>query len=234
MSQTTGEGDQSRADAVSVRTANGSAVAVDITIRYRIDADNADSFVSEWNNERQMEQRLIRPTVRSTLRDEASSLQTTGPGSIYTQEGRQALENTTVDALEREFDSQAIILESVQIRNIDLPDSIDQTIDERESAEQEVEIAQQEVLEAEAAAEQQIVEAEADAEEDIIAAQADANATRIRGEALDEYPIVLTQQEIQALESSETVYVPVGDGSGLTLTREVEQGASNSTNESGE
>jgi len=230
MTNEAGEGARSDADAVTVKTVNGSSVGVSITVRYRINADEADEFVSEWNNEKQMEQRLIRPTVKNNLQDEGSSLQTTGPGSIYTNEGREALRSTTQTALESEVADQPITIERVQIRAIDLPDEIDATLDEKEQAKQQVEVEQQRVQQEEARAEQQIVQAEADAQEDIIAAQADANATRIRGEALDEHPIVLQQQYIEALENGETVYV--GADNSIALTREVEQGSSTNSTQS--
>lgn len=221
MSNSQGEGDKSsREDAISVKTVNGSTVNVDITVRYRIRDESSDEFVSEWNNERQMEQRLIRPTIRTVIRDEASSLTTTGAGSIYTQPGRQALEETAESALNEEFVGQPIVLEAVQIRNINLPDEIDNTLDQKEAAKQQVEVEKEQVKQEQQKKQQRIVQAEADAEEVRISAEADAEATKIRGEALEEHPIVLRQQEIEALEEGNTIYVPVGDGNGLTLTRQ--------------
>lgn len=225
MSNSQGEGEKaSRSDAITVKTVNGTSVEVDVTVRYRIKSDQADEFVSEWNNERQMEQRLIRPTIRTVLRDEASSLQTTGGGAIYTQQGRDALQETGLQALESDVENQPIVIEAVQIRNIDLPDSIDQTLDEKESAKQQVEVEKQKAKQAEAQKERRIVEAEAEAEEVRISAEADAQATRIRGEALDEHPIVLEQQYIEALENGETVYV--GADNGLALTKDVDENES--------
>jgi len=225
MSNSQGEGEKaSRADAITVKTVNGTSVKVDVTVRYRIKSNQADEFVSEWNNERQMEQRLIRPTIRTVLRDEASSLQTTGNGAIYTQEGRDALQETGLEALESDVEDQPIVIEAVQIRNIDLPDSIDQTLDEKESAKQQVEVEKQKAKQAEAEKQRRIVQAEAEAEEVRIAARADAEATQIRGEALDEHPIVLEQQYIEALENGETVYV--GADNGLALTKDVDENES--------
>ncbi len=209
MSQTQGEGEKARSDAVTVKTVNGSSVEVDVTVRYRINHDEADMFVDEWNNEQQMEQRLIRPTISTVLRDEASSLQTTGVGSIYTQDGRAALEETAINALEEDFEDEPITLEAVQIRNIDLPDQIDKTLDEKEQAKQIVEVENEKVKQEEAKAEQEIVRAEADAE-----------AIEIRGEALKDNQVVLRQQYIEALKNGNTIYVPTGDGEGVTLTRE--------------
>jgi len=220
MSATRGEGERVGADAITVKTADGNSVEVDITVRYRINSQDANMFVSDWNNERQMESRLIRPTIRSVLRDEASSLSTTGNNAIYTQDGRVALEDTATTALERDFEGEPIVLEAVQIRNIGLPSSIDETLNEKEQAKQRVEVEQQRVQQERAKAEQRIVQAEADAEEVRIAAKADADATKIRGEALEKNPIVLEQQYIDALREGETIYV--GEDR-VALTRETNE-----------
>ncbi|WP_323675395.1 prohibitin family protein [Halorubellus sp. PRR65] len=220
MSATEGEGEKARGDAIDVKTVNGSTVGVDLTVRYRIKADEADSFVEDWNDETQMEQRLIRPTIRTVLRDEASSLQTTGDDAIYTQQGREALETAALEALGSEFEDEPVVLEAVQIRNIDLPEQIDQALDEKERAKQQVEVEKEKVKQEEAKKEQEIVRAEADAE-----------AIDIRGQALDNNPIVLEQQYIEALENGNTIYVPMGEDGGVTLTRETGNGsATNSTN----
>lgn len=218
MTNSKGEGERKDADAVTVKTANGSSVDVSITVRYSINDEQADQFVTVWNNEKQMEKRLIRPTVKTNLQDEGSSLQTTGPGSIYTNEGREALRQTTKKALENEVKNQPITIEAVQIRAIDLPEAIDETLDKKEQAKQQVEVEKQQVKQAEAEAEAQIVRAEADAE-----------AIEIRGEALEENPIVLKQRYIEALKEGDTIYVPTESG-GITLTREAD---GNSTDDDG-
>lgn len=214
------EGAKQDADAVTVKTVNGSSVDVSITVRYTINDKEADTFVEEWNNEEQMEKRLIRPTVKNNLQDEGSSLQTTGGGAIYTSEGREALRETTREALEKEFSAEPITLKTVQIRDIELPEKIDKTLDEKEQAKQRVEVEEEQIKQEEAKKEQRIVQAEADAEEVRISAEADANATKIRGEALEKNPIVLQQQLIDAMDEG-TVYV--GADNDLALTKEVEQ-----------
>jgi regulator of protease activity HflC (stomatin/prohibitin superfamily) len=218
MSATQGEGERTRGDAIRVKTINGSTVNVDITVRYRVNSDEADQFVSDWNNENQMEERLIRPTIRTVLRDEASSLQTTGEDAIYTQAGRAALEQAALEALKEDFEDEPIVLEAVQIRNIDLPDSIDKALDKKEAAKQRVQVENERVKQEKAKAEQQIVQAEAD-----------AKAIEIRGEALRDNPIVLKDRYIDALKNGNTVYVPTESG-GITLTRETApNGTTNST-----
>jgi len=207
MSATQGEGERSEADAINVKTVDGATVAVDITVRYRINKEEADQFVSEWNNEEQMEARLIRPTIRSVLRDEASDISSS---EIYTSEGRQALGETGQEALTKEFEGQPIVLEAVQVRNIDLPDAIETRLEEKEEAKQQIQIEEQKVLQEEQRAEQRIVQAEAEAEE-----------IRIQGEALEKNPKVLQLRQIEALKEGETIYVPM-EGGGVTLTKEAD------------
>lgn len=226
MTNKQGEGEYNDADAITVKTVNGASVDVDVTVRYRIKSEEADKFVSDWNNERQMEQRLIRPTIRSDLRDEASDIQTTGPNGIYTRDARENLANTARNSLREKFADEPIVLEEVQIRNIDLPNSIDKTLEEKEQAKQQVEVEQEKVAQEEARKEQRIVQAQAEAEEVRIAAQADAEATEIRGEALDQHPIVLRQQYIDALEKGETVYVGAEDS--IALTKDIDEGGDDS------
>jgi len=214
MSQTRGEGDKSRADAITVKTVNGSSVQVDVTIRYRIDADQADTFVRDWNNERQMERRLIRPTIRSDLRDEASDIQTS---EIYTQGGRTALQETARESLREEFGGEPIVLEEVQIRNIDLPDSIDAALDRKEEAKQQVQIEQERIKQERARAEQQRVQA-----------QAEADVIRIRGNALDNNSVVLQARLIEAYDEG-TVFV-TGGSQQLILDASAAANGSNGVN----
>jgi len=208
MSNTQGEGQKDRADAIPVKTVNGSSVDVSVTIRYRINEDEADTFVEVWNNEPTLEEKLIRPTLKTVLRDEASGLETTGDDAIYTQEGRESLEETATEALEEKFSDEPVILEEVQIRDTVLPSGVQDKLNQKEEAKQQVQVELAQVQQQEAKAQQKIVRAEADAE-----------AINIRGEALEENPVVLKDRYIQALENGNTVYVPTEDG-GVTLTRE--------------
>lgn len=206
MSNTAGEGDRNDADAITVKTVNGSSVNVDVTVRYRINKSEADDFVAEWNNEEQMEQRLIRPTVRSDLRDEASDIQTS---DVYTREGRERLAETARESLAEQFSGQPIVLEAVQVRNIDLPDSIDQRLDEKEQAKQQVQIEQERVKQEEQRAEQEIIQAEADAE-----------AVNIRAEAYEENPVMLQVDYIEAMDDGSIFVVPEGSETPIIMDPE--------------
>lgn len=218
MSNTVGEGQKQDADAITVKTVNGSSVDVDVTVRYHIREGEAPEFVEEWKNLQQMEKRLIRPTVRSDLRDTASELQTTGEDAIYTQEGRTELAETARQSLREQFEGQPIVLEAVQIRNIDLPDKIDSTLDEKEQAKQQVQVEQERIEQERAKAEQKRVEA-----------QADADVIEIRGEALRQNKIVLDQQAIEAMDEGTVYIVPQGQDSPPMILNTQTGGVENTT-----
>lgn len=212
MSDKVGEGNHKEADGVAVQTVDGTTVRVDITTRYRVEADKADVFVTEWNTITQAEMRLIRPTVRSALRDEASGIKTS---EIYTAKGRAKLAIAAEEALNEELEGEALILEAVQIRNVDLPKQYDQALTDKEVAQQRIETERNRLEQARVKAERKEVDAEAEAE-----------VIRITGEALNKNPEVLQLRYIEALKEGNTIYVP-SDGE-MVLTKDV----GNSTQES--
>jgi regulator of protease activity HflC (stomatin/prohibitin superfamily) len=199
MSATQGEGNRGSPDAITVKTVNGSSVDIDLTIRYRIDAAQADTFVETWNDERQLEQRLIRPTVRSVLRDEASSLRTTGDDAIYKRSSRQQLGSVTRETLRVAFDDEPVVLEAVQIRNVNLPEGIDQALDNKEEAKQRVQVERERIAQERARAEQQRVQA-----------RAEADVNQIKGESLRQNQIVLRERYIEALQGGSVFVVGAG------------------------
>lgn len=218
MSDTEGEGKKSgRADAITVQTINGTSVDVDVTVRYHINPDRANVFVSEWNNEEQMEQRLIRPTVRSQMRDEAAAIQTT---EIYTAEGRERLAAAARAALSDQFDGQPIVLEAVQVREVDLPQAYDDALDAKEIAKQRVQQEQYKVQQAKQRKRQRIVEAEARAESKLIEANAEAEAVSIRAQAYEDHPVMLEVRRIEAYDEGTIFVVPQNESAPVILDAE--------------
>lgn len=197
MAESVGEGEKAQKnDAIEVQTVNGSTVDVDVTIRYRVDADQADTFVEDWSNVDQAEQRLMRPTVRSEMRDEAASVKTS---EIYTSEGREALAQAAHQALDDEFEDEPLVLEAVQVRKVNLPDEIDRALDEKEIAKQRAQVETERIEQEEARAEQARVEA-----------QGEADVIEIQGDALRSNEIVLDSRMIDAYDEG-TIFVTDGD-----------------------
>ncbi len=198
MANTEGEGDRpSQADAVTVQTINGTTVDIDITVRYKIEETDASGFVTEWRTVGQAEERLIRPSVRSQLRNEAAGIQTS---EIYTNDGRERLGAAAQQKLESAFEGEALVLEEVQVRTVDLPDSYDQALNDKEIAKQRVEEKKFEIQQAEREKKRQEIQAEAD-----------ARVIEIRGEALRDNPVVLKQQYVQSIDDSDKVILATDD-----------------------
>lgn len=205
MANAEGEGDRpSRADAVTVQTVNGTTVEIDITVRYRVQQTDPSTFVTEWRTVEQAEERLIRPSIRSRLRDEAAGIQTS---EIYTSDGRQRLGTAAQEKLQSAFASEALVLEEVQVRDVDLPTSYDKALNEKEIAKQRVQ-----------KKEFEIQQARKDKERQEVRAEADARVIEIRGRALRENPIVLKQQYVKSIDASDKVILATDrDGTPIIL-----------------
>lgn len=203
MSATQGEGNRDRNDQVDVLTNDGLQVGIDITIRYTVEAEEADTLFTQYRTLPQAESRLIRPSVRSELRTEAGDINTT---DIYTKEGQERLRRATRDVLQDEFNGTGLKLQAVQIRAVDLPQQYQNSIEQKEIEQQKLAQERTRIRRAELQKERQRIEAEASAEQ-----------IRIRGEALRENPIVLEQRRVEALKNASTIYVP---SEGVALTRD--------------
>ncbi len=209
-------------DSIEVKSANGTRHEVDVTIRYHVDEQEVDSFVSQWGDLGTAEQRIIRPTVRSTLRDEGSAQFST---TIFTQDGRERLEEAVTEALREDFDGKALVLDAVQIRQVSIEsqalqdelNSREQAKIAEERARREVEVARQEKRQRE------------------IEAQADAEVIRIKGQALRDNPEVLIDRYIEALRNGNTIYVPTGSGDegGVIPTFDIGQNIGNGNTTTG-
>lgn len=203
MSETSGEGNLERNDQVDVLTADGLQVGVDITVRYALEPNKADILYSDYRTLTRAESRLIRPSIRSELRTEAGSINTT---EIYTKEGQERLRQATRGVLDNEFNGTGLQLQAVQIRAVDLPRKYQNSIEQKEIAQQDLQREETKIEQASLEKERKKIEAEASAQQ-----------IRIRGEALRENPIVIEQRRVNALNNASTIYVPTD---GVALTRE--------------
>lgn len=215
MSDTEKEGKKGREDAVVVQTVNGTTVRVDVTVRYRVNASRADRFVEEWNTVAQLERRLIRPTVRSDLRDEAAAIPTT---EIYTARGRERLADVATAALNREFGDEPVTLEAVQVREVDLPPEYDKALDEKEIAKQRVAKERYRVQQERQKKKQRIINAEGKAE-----------SIRVRAKAYRDNPIILRAEYIKALRDGSVFVVPDNGSTPVLIDAQARGSASGNT-----
>lgn len=209
MSATSGQGDGNTGadDSVNVLTNDGVSVDVDVSVRYRVDKSEADTFYEEYKSNAQAQERLIRPTTRSVLRTEGGDIDTS---EIYTGVGQDEMRDAVRSALDKETEGTGITIEAVQIRRIHLPEQYADAVEKKEVEKQNIEKKANEIKVAENEAERKRIEAEGE-----------AKANEIVAESLKDNPELLKVKYIEALKEGETIYV--GE-SGMTLTKEVEDG----------
>ncbi len=171
----------------------------------RIDATKAWAIYQNVGEEGQYQNTIILPQIRSTIRDVVSQY---SAAEVY-GEGKAKVETDIYDDLVQKFATNHIIVESVLLRNVQLPQQLTDAIEAKQAAEQAV-LQMQFVLNKEKLeAERKVVEA---------SGIADANKI-IAGSLTDAY---LQWYWIQTMQDNpKTIYIPIGSD-GLPLFKSVE------------
>ncbi len=189
---------------ITVLDKRGLPVSIELTVQYRLNAQFAAQTVSNWGFS--WEEKIINPVVRDVVRNvvgqyEAESL------PIKRNTIANLIEEGIRDSVMKQENSPAL-LESVQLREIVLPQKVKDQIERVQLAKQQVEQAQQEVerakqeafkraAEAQGRAEAVKIEAEGRATAVKIEAQAQAQANREIAESLTPNLLTLKQIEVQ-------------------------------------
>ncbi|UXM84050.1 SPFH domain-containing protein [Methanococcus aeolicus] len=172
---------ENNGNAVKVLTREGLPVVIDLSVQYKINPKYApELYLSVKNPEPWMTSR-----IRAKVRDIISEYSTDELYGEKRTEVQQKI-NTEID---KEFNDKGIIVTAVLIRNIDLPQQVEQAIERKMKSKQEAEQMKYEVQRAKTEAEKKIVEA-----------QGQANATRILAKAIRENPEILEYKKLDALK----------------------------------
>ncbi|QKJ21490.1 SPFH domain-containing protein [Poseidonibacter lekithochrous] len=165
--------------AISILDARGLPVSIELTVQYRLTAQGAPTTIANWGFS--WEDKIINPVVRDIVRNvvgnyTAEELPTKrNEIAVKIQEGIQK----DVDSLE----GQPVLLQSVQLREIVLPQKIKDQIERVQIANQESERVRYEVLRTKQEAEKRAAKATGDAEANRIEAQGRADAVAIEAKA---------------------------------------------------
>jgi regulator of protease activity HflC (stomatin/prohibitin superfamily) len=180
-----GEGDRT----IEALTSEGlNLETMDISVRYHLNEGSAVDVHRNLGDESTILRKLIRPSVRSAVRQCTAEYTSS---EIYSV-GREELPNCIRSATTDEFESgdrdytKDFDIEKVQVRNIQLPQQVRDKIQEKKRTEQELEIQEKRVE----------------------IAQKKKRQNEILTESLTKP--VLTEKFINALDDSDTVYIPTG------------------------
>ena len=131
MSSVHDEGDKEGDDAIRLLTADGLEVVIDLSVLYRIVPEKAPEILRTLGKD--LTDKIVRPISRTKIRDNAVYYDAIALYSSKRDEFQQKIFQT----IEKEFTSRGIVLESILIRNVTLPQSVRTTIESKINAEQE-------------------------------------------------------------------------------------------------
>ncbi len=190
--------------AITVLDARGLPVSIDLTVQYRLNPANAPQTIATWGLS--WEEKLINAVVREVVRNvigrykaEELPVKRNEIAAMIEQQIRQKIDS---------FKNKPVFLESVQLREINLPPKIKEQIERVQIAKQEaqrmkyeVEKAKQEAqkraAQAKGEAEAKKIRAQGEAERIMIEAKAKAQANKAIAESITEPLLRLRQIEVQ-------------------------------------
>ena len=165
--------------AITVLDKRGLPVSIELTVQYRLDAQFAAQTISNWGFS--WEDKIINPVVRDVVRNVVGK---------YDAESLPQIRNkiaTEIDKGVREsvtgLKNSPADLQSVQLREIGLPQKVKEQIERVQVAKQEVQRAEQEVERAKQEAFKRAEEARGIAQKKRIEAQGIADSVRIQADA---------------------------------------------------
>ena len=196
-----GEGQVIGDDAITALTKEGLNLSLDITVLYHLDRGNAAVIYREIGTEKKYQDKIIRPAIRSTIREVAALSNAEALYSVKRTEATQKI----ADLLKEKLGPRGIVTEDVLLRNVTLPAKLSDAIEEKLKAEQESQRFDF-VLEKE----------KKEADRKRIAAEGQRDSQTIINESLtDRYLQYLYIQELKDRQG--TIYVPVNPQNGLPL-----------------
>jgi regulator of protease activity HflC (stomatin/prohibitin superfamily) len=165
--------------AVTVLDKRGLPVSIELTVQYRLNSQFAAQTISNWGFS--WEDKIINPVVRDIVRNVVGKYDAESLPNMRNQIATE-IDNgirASVDKLE----NTPAILQSIQLRDIILPQKVKDQIERVQIAKQEVQKAEQDVQRAKQEALKKAAEAQGTAQKARIEAQGKADAVTIEAEA---------------------------------------------------
>jgi len=130
MSSVQDEGQHTGDDAISTLSSDGLTLRLDLTVWYRLNEGDAPQVYRTIGTD--YVEKIVRPAVRTAIRDVSVSFSAT---DIYSIKREDFVRDVTKN-LEAAFTGRGVILERVLLRNVELPEKVRAAIDEKIASEQ--------------------------------------------------------------------------------------------------
>jgi regulator of protease activity HflC (stomatin/prohibitin superfamily) len=131
MSGVHNEGDKQGDDAIRVLSADGLEVVIDLTVLFKVMPSEAPRIYKELGVD--YINTIVRPVSRTKIRDNAVYYDAV---ALYSTK-RDEFQDRIFKSIAADFRQRGLILEQLLVRNINLPNSVKQTIESKINAEQE-------------------------------------------------------------------------------------------------
>lgn len=189
--------------AITVLDKRGLPVAIELTVQYRLNSQFAAQTISNWGFS--WEEKIINPVVRNVVRNVVGQ---------YDAETLPTKRNTIADQIETGIrenveaqKNSPAIFQSVQLREIVLPQKVKEQIEAVQIAKQQVQRAEQEVQRAKQEALKRAAEASGVAEARKIEAEGKATAVKIEAEGTAQANRVISKSLTTQLLQLEQIQV---------------------------
>jgi regulator of protease activity HflC (stomatin/prohibitin superfamily) len=199
MSAVRDEGPKQGDDGIRALTSDGLEVNIDLTVLYKVLPSSAPDILRETGAD--YTDKIVRPLTRTKIRDNAVYYEAVALYSTRRDEFQQRIFNS----IESDFRKRGLVLEQLLVRNITLPQSVKEAIEQKINAEQEAQ-KMQFVLQKE----------RQEAERKRVEAQGIADYQRIISESLTDrqlqYEQIKAMKELAASQNAKMIIMGKGGG----------------------
>lgn len=181
--------------AIQVPSREGLLITLDLSLLFRVKPEAAPRIIQEFTPN--FIDGTVMPEIRSVAREVTGTMTIT---EMYGA-GRERLQQEMSGKLQKLFEKDGFVLEQVLVRDIQYPEQIRKSIEEKQAAEQVSFKKQFEIDIAEKEAKRKKLEGEGIANQKIAIAKGDAEALKLVSQAIKENPEVLKFKQIEVLQN---------------------------------
>jgi regulator of protease activity HflC (stomatin/prohibitin superfamily) len=173
-------------ETVSVYSRDQQSAILQISVNYRLPADQVETIYSEYGGKDGVMTRLLDRQVPEEVKNVFGRF-----NAVTAIQERERLSREVQEAIQAATKNPVLIVESVQIENIDFSDAYEQSIEQRMLAEVEVQKVQQNAQREKVQAEILVIQAKAEADAKKLQGDAEAHSINARGRALAQNPALV-------------------------------------------
>ncbi len=212
------EGGLRRNPAIRVMDKRGLGVDIDLAVQYHLRPESAPKTIATWGTA--WEDKIINTKVREIVRDVIGKY-----AAEELPQKRAEIAKEIQERLRKKIESipgTPVILDSVELRNIELPPKIKAKIEELQAEKQNVMIAEQQKERAKREAERKAEIARGEAEKRRIEAQGHADKIRIEAEAQAKANRIIAESLTQNLLRLEQIKAQLKFNEALKVNKEAQ------------